>query len=110
MNDDRYILEARREILGPDFARNPNLDVPAQTLSRIATRADELKRADRLRDREISMHELTSDLRALGQQDFSVALHYLADRVYYACLSTGGRLRDVMDVKQWLEEIAESVK
>jgi hypothetical protein len=46
MSDDRYTLAAKREILGPDFARNLNLFVPAETLSRIAKRADELKRAD----------------------------------------------------------------
>jgi len=53
--------------------------------------------------------ELISDLRGLGSSDLCMLFMYLADHVYEARLR-GGRLNDVMDFKEWLEELAEAAR
>ena len=56
--------------------------------------------------------QLMSHLRELGPQDLNVVLHFLADHLYTATLANGFRLAhgDVMDLQQWLRELAEAAR
>lgn len=44
------------------------------------------------------------------RKDAYMLLRALANVVYRARLSAGGRLMDAIDFKQWLDELAETVK
>jgi hypothetical protein len=73
--------------------------------------------------------ELMADLKAMGPQELHVFLHYLADHLYEAELAGSRRdcvvafriglardkmqipkLRDAIDFKLWLEELAEAAR
>ena len=116
MSDERYTRQARKEILGPDFD-NQNLLVPAGTLSRIAARADQLKRSE-ISAQLVTPHQLLTRLLVTkGTPDptilsaWNLLLCHLADNVYEARrASTNHRLTDIMDFKLWLEELGEQVR
>jgi hypothetical protein len=107
--DERYTRLAKLEVLGPDYADNPNLILPQHTLVRILDRANQLK-AEEVTKPLVQSWEIAADLRQLGQQNLGVVLRYIADRVYYARLRDGSRVCDVIDFKQLLEEIAEAIR
>ena len=52
--------------------------------------------------------ELISDLRLMGRQDFSVYVEYIAAKFDQVQLANGRFLRDGLDFKQFLEELAEA--
>lgn len=104
--DERYYREAAHEM---GIVWPPNHVIQLAVFSSIAQRAAVLKAADIAR-KPISTTDLLADLRLAGPQEFSVVLNFLADRVYEARLKDGRRLRDAMDFKQWLEELAEEAR
>ena len=61
--------------------------------------------------------ELIAELSALGPASLDpgllhtrLLLRYLADHVYEATLSNGGKLRDGLDFRHWLVELAEEAR
>jgi hypothetical protein len=112
-SDERYYYAALREVMGPDYVRDPNISLPSAILSEIADRAAKMKREDMARQefgKPLSPKTVIAELRELGPQDFQVVMHFLAERVYQARLADGRKLRDVLDFKQWLEELGEEGK
>jgi hypothetical protein len=55
----------------------------------------------------MTAHELLQDLRACGPQSLSVILHFVADHISEARLSTGARLCDATDFSDWLHELGD---
>lgn len=54
--------------------------------------------------------ELIADLRLMGRQDFSIYLQYVADNLDRMQLANGRFLRDAIDFKQFLGELAEAAR
>jgi hypothetical protein len=50
--------------------------------------------------------ELIANLRVFCPQNLTVIFQYLADRLYQAQLPNGTMLRDVSDVRDWLEHLS----
>jgi hypothetical protein len=112
-SDERYTRQARREILGPDFSKNANLFVPPDTLSRIAARADELKREETQQlahESTLPFEQLVVILRYRKNAPLWETLAYLASRWSEIRLPTGAELTDGCAAREMLELLSEAMK
>ena len=103
--DEIYFHAAARELYGDAFVVT-ELTSP-ESLSKIAQRAAELKHEDEASTKPAAVLAV---IHPLARLEFGVFLAYLAKVLYEARLSDGRKLQDVMDFKQWLEELAEEAK
>jgi hypothetical protein len=67
---------------------------------------DRVNRVVSLGAQTMTAKEIIDDLRALGRQDLTVILTYIADRLHSARLSGGERVLDSSDFAAFLHELA----
>ena len=103
-NDNEWMYAAARELFGPDFVVDETTD--ATTLSRIAQRAAQLKHEPP----QLRPAQLIADLLSLGPQTLPVIFRYLADHAFEVRRNDGGRICDIFDFQEWLEELAAEAK
>ena len=58
----------------------------------------------------MTVKDLIEDLRALGPQELSELLYWLADHVGHARTANGARLCDASDFRAWLIELAQAAE